>query len=53
MPALRDVLVRTVKQWKAGNERGDVAALIRQLDATLTPLVGRQLPDLGPRPLNR
>ena len=53
MAALRDVLVRTVKQWKAGCERGDVAALVRQLDATLTPLIGRNLPDSEPRPLNR
>ncbi len=53
MPALKEVLVRTVKQWKAGNERGDVSALVRQLDATLTPLIGRNLPDNAPRPVNR
>ena len=53
MSALKDVLVRTIKQWKAGSERGDVAALVRQLDATLAPLVGRDLPEAAPRPLSR
>ena len=43
-PVLKDVLVRTVKQWKAGSERGDVGALIRQLTATLSPLVEPDLP---------
>ncbi|HYC33392.1 MAG TPA: hypothetical protein VEB59_13985 [Gemmatimonadales bacterium] len=46
MPELRDVLVRTVRQWKAGADRGDVNALIRRLDDTLSPLVGPQAPKL-------
>jgi len=39
MPQLRDVLVKTVRQWKSGTERGDVNALIRRLEGTLSPLV--------------
>jgi hypothetical protein len=41
---LREVLVRTVKQWKSGSERGDTAALIRQLDASLSPMVEPVMP---------
>jgi hypothetical protein len=44
MPPLKEVLARTVKQWKSSNERGDVSALIRQLDATLSPLLEPALP---------
>ncbi len=40
MPDLTEVLATTVKQWKSGPERGDVNALLRQLDAKLSPLVG-------------
>jgi hypothetical protein len=48
-PQVREVLVRTVKQWKASSERGDVAALIRQLDATLSPLIEPALPKIQGR----
>ncbi|MBX7248931.1 MAG: hypothetical protein K1X35_07740 [Caulobacteraceae bacterium] len=41
---LREILVRTVKQWKSGSDRGDVAALVRQLDANLSPLVEPVMP---------
>lgn len=44
MPVLKDVLVKTVRQWKSGNDRGDINALIRRLDATLSPLVEPALP---------
>ena len=39
MPMLKDVLVKTVRQWKSGNDRGDINALIARLDAVLTPMV--------------
>ena len=38
MPMLKDVLVTTVRQWKSGNDRGDVNALIARLDLALTPI---------------
>ena len=51
MPELREVLVKTVRQWKSGNERGDINALIRRLDATLSPLV--EPPLIGKLPRRR
>ena len=49
MPVLREVLVKTVRQWKAGNDRGDINALIRRLDATLSPLIEPALPKVPRR----
>lgn len=48
MPMLKDVLVKTVRQWKSGNDRGDINALIARLDAALTPIV-EPAPAKGPR----
>ena len=50
MPVLKEVLVRTVKQWKAGAERGDVNALIRRLDETLGPLMEPVMPKVPRHP---
>jgi len=44
MPMLKDVLVQTVRQWKSGNDRGDINALIARLDSALTPMVGPSSP---------
>lgn len=50
MPVLREILVKAVKRWKSGPERGDVSALIRQLDATLGPLLEPALPKVPRHP---
>lgn len=50
MPVLKEVLVKAVRQWKAGSERGDVNALIKRLDATLSPLVEPALPKVPRQP---
>lgn len=50
MPVLKEVLTRAVKQWKSSTERGDVSALIRQLDATLSPLVEQTMPKVPRHP---